>query len=247
MRALPGPSEPNGLARELFAGLPARYDALSYLLSMGQDRVWRREMIDHVAPAAPGRALDVATGPAGIALQLAERTPAYVVGVDLSEPMLRRGAANIARSALAGRIRLLLARGEQLPFADAAFDVVTFSYLLRYVADPAATLVELARVLRPGGTMASLEFHVPPRAGWRALWRAYTRLVLPAAGYVTGGASWARVGAFLGPSIREHYRRHPLPRTVQAWRDAGLIDVGTHLLSLGGGVVMWGRRAGEPA
>jgi demethylmenaquinone methyltransferase/2-methoxy-6-polyprenyl-1,4-benzoquinol methylase len=126
------------------------------------------------------------------------------------------------------------------------FDVVTFIYLLRYVDDPATTIAELARVLRPGGTMASLEFHVPRRAGWRALWFAYTRLVLPAAGYLTGGASWARVGSFLGPSISEHYRRHPLAQTTQAWRDAGLVDVGAHLLSLGGGVVMWGRRPGAP-
>jgi demethylmenaquinone methyltransferase/2-methoxy-6-polyprenyl-1,4-benzoquinol methylase len=235
--------EPNAQARRLFAPLPARYDALSYLLSMGQDRVWRREMVDHVVPTRPGRVLDVATGPAGIALQLADRTSATVVGADLSRPMLRRGAGNIARSPHRDRVRLVAARGEQLPFADAAFDAVTFSYLLRYVADPAGTVAELARVLRPGGTMASLEFHVPPRVGWHVLWLGYTRVLLPAAGFAAGGRPWYDVGRFLGPSISEHYRRYPVPSIVDAWRSAGLVDVGAHLASLGGGLVMWGSKA----
>jgi demethylmenaquinone methyltransferase/2-methoxy-6-polyprenyl-1,4-benzoquinol methylase len=120
---------------------------------------------------------------------------------------------------------------------------VTFTYLLRYVADPAATLVELARVLKPGGPMASLEFYVPPNPFWKAWWWLYTRAALPAAGRVTGGKQWATVGRFLGPSISEHYRRYPLEWTIDAWRDAGLQQVGTRVMSLGGGLVMWGTKA----
>lgn len=236
-------ADPNRFARDLFTGLPKRYDMLEAILSLGQNRRWRREMVDHVLPAAPARALDVATGTAGVALQLADRTPAQVVGVDLTEAMLRRGRENVARARAGRRVQLVGGRAEQLPFADAAFDALTFTYLLRYVDDQAATLIELARVLRPGAPIASLEFHVPPTRLWRALWWLYTRLVLPAAGGLAG-RSWFRVGRFLGPNISRHYRRHPLASTVAVWQDAGIVDIEFRLMSLGGGVVMWGRKGG---
>jgi demethylmenaquinone methyltransferase/2-methoxy-6-polyprenyl-1,4-benzoquinol methylase len=226
------------VARDVFAGLPARYDRLAYLLSLGQDRRWRRAVADHAAAAHPRRVLDVATGPGGVALAVAARTGADVVGVDLNEPMLRAGV----RASPHGRFRVAAGRADQLPFADAAFDAVTFSYLLRYVDDPAATIAEMARCLRPGGTLASLEFCVPPQPGWRAAWWCYTRLALPVLGGMAGGPAWYRVGRFLGPSISAHYRRYPLAWHEEAWRRAGLTDVGTGLMSLGGGLIMWGRK-----
>jgi demethylmenaquinone methyltransferase / 2-methoxy-6-polyprenyl-1,4-benzoquinol methylase len=236
-------AHPNRFAQELFSGLPAHYDLLAEVLSFGQNRRWRRAMIDRVVPAAPGRVLDVATGTAGVALQLARRTPGRVVGVDLTEGMLRRGRENVARDGAGDRIQLVAGRAEQLPFPDEAFDALTFTYLLRYVADPAATLAELARVVKPGAPVASLEFAVPPHRFWRAWWWLYTRTLLPAAGRLAGPA-WYSVGRFLGPSISGHYRRYPLAWTVEAWRDAGFTDVGVRLMSLGGGVVMWGRKRG---
>jgi demethylmenaquinone methyltransferase / 2-methoxy-6-polyprenyl-1,4-benzoquinol methylase len=230
------------VARTVFAGLPGRYDRLAYLLSLGQDRRWRRAVVGHAAAGSPGLVLDVATGPAGIALAVAARTGANVVGVDLNEPMLRAGLPRIRRQGLPGRVRVAEGRADQLPFADATFDAVTFSYLLRYVDSPAATIAEMARCLRPGGTLASLEFHVPPRPAWRGAWWCYTRLALPVLGGVAGGPAWYRVGRFLGPSISAHYRQHPLGWHVSAWRAAGLTDVGAELMSLGGGLVMWGRK-----
>ena len=235
--------DPNGQARELFTDLPRRYDVLAELLSFGQNRRWRRAMVDRIVPDDPARVLDVATGTAGVALQLARRTPARITGVDLTEAMLRRGQENIGRDAAGERIQLLLGRAEQLPFPDEAFDALTFTYLLRYVADPAGTLRELARVVKPGGPVASLEFHVPPNRFWRAWWWLYTRTVLPAAGSLAG-RPWLRVGRFLGPSISEHYRRYPLSWTVDTWRQAGIDHVGVGVMSLGGGVVMWGRKRG---
>jgi demethylmenaquinone methyltransferase/2-methoxy-6-polyprenyl-1,4-benzoquinol methylase len=237
-------AEANRFARQLFDGLPARYDTLARLLSLGQDRRWRHAVVGVVATAAPRGVLDVATGPAGIAIELERRTGAVVTGVDLTEQMLRQGVANVARLGRAGRINLLVGRAEQLPFADATFDAVTFSYLLRYVADPGATIAELARVLRPGGLLAGLEFHVPPERLWRSLWVLYTRALLPLAGWLTGGREWRDVGRFLGPSITEHYRRYPLDWHGAAWRRAGLADVQARLMSRGGGLVMWGHRAG---
>lgn len=96
---------------------------------------------------------------------------------------------------------LLVARGERLPFADGTFDALSFTYLLRYVSDPGATIRELARVVRPGGCVANLEFAVPGKPWWHAGWVAYTRAVLPLAGLFTGGREWYEVGRFLGPSI----------------------------------------------
>jgi demethylmenaquinone methyltransferase / 2-methoxy-6-polyprenyl-1,4-benzoquinol methylase len=234
------------VVRVVFAGLPARYDRLAYLLSFGQDRRWRRAVVDRVAAANPRRVLDVATGPAGIALAVAGRTGAQVVGVDLSEPMLRAGADNIRRSGAGQRMGVAVARADQLPFDDTAFDAVIFSYLLRYVPDPAATVAELARCLKPGGTLAALDFCVPPRPAWRASWLLYTRLALPVLGGLTGGTAWLRVGRFLGPSISEHYRQHSLADHVTAWGAAGLDDVSVRLMSLGGGLVMSGRKRAAP-
>ena len=187
--------------------------------------------------------LDVASGTAGVAIQLARRSRAHVVGVDLTRAMLWQGAENVAGAGLQDRVDLVLGRGEQLPFPDASFDALTFTYLLRYVDDPAATLAELARVVKPGGAVASLEFLVPPNPFWRTAWWCYTRLVLPVAGYLTGGEEWWKVGRFLGPNIEDHYRRYPVDWTVRAWQEAGLEDVGIRRMSLGGGLVMWGRRA----
>jgi demethylmenaquinone methyltransferase/2-methoxy-6-polyprenyl-1,4-benzoquinol methylase len=236
-------SDPAGFARRLFSPLPRRYDLLAEVLSFGQNRRWRRAMVDRIAAATPAGVLDVATGTAGVALLITERTAANVVGLDLTEGMLRQGAERVRRSGRQPRIRLLLGRAEQLPFPDASFDALTFTYLLRYVADPAATLRELARVVRPGGTVASLEFLVPANPLWRGCWWLYTRLLLPAAGGLFG-RGWFEVGRFLGPSISGHYRRHPLDWHRRAWEAAGIEGVGVRTMSLGGGLVMWGRRSG---
>jgi demethylmenaquinone methyltransferase/2-methoxy-6-polyprenyl-1,4-benzoquinol methylase len=243
----------NRFAQTLFTPLPQRYDRLAELLSMGQNARWHRAMIDKVArglggglnpPEKHSHILDVASGTAGVALQLADRTQARVVAVDLTEEMLRQGQRNVAAAGRSDRISVTLGRAEQLPFADASFDALTFTYLLRYVDDPQATLTELARVVKPGGQVASLEFLAPPSRFWRPLWWLYTRLVLPLGGLLTGGPSWFGVGRFLGPSISRHYQRYPVPWTVQAWQRAGFAEVGFRVMSLGGGLVMWGTRAG---
>jgi demethylmenaquinone methyltransferase/2-methoxy-6-polyprenyl-1,4-benzoquinol methylase len=234
----------NLFAQELFTTLPQRYDSLAEVLSMGQNGRWRRAMVDRIVPATPGRVLDVASGTAGVALQLAARTPADIVGVDLTLGMLARGRRNVAQAGMHGRVQLVAGRAEQLPFPDEAFDALTFTYLLRYVDDPQATLCELARVVKPGGAVASLEFFVPPNRFWRMAWWLYTRLALPAGGRITGGREWFRVGRFLGPNISGHYRRYPLAWTVKAWEQAGFEEVGVRVMSLGGGLVMWGTRSG---
>jgi demethylmenaquinone methyltransferase/2-methoxy-6-polyprenyl-1,4-benzoquinol methylase len=234
----------NRFTQRLFTPLPARYDRLAELLSFGQNGRWRKEMVDHIVPGPGQLILDVASGTAGVAIQLAARTGAKVVGVDLTEQMLSQGQHNVAAAGRAAQIRLVAGRAEQLPYPDQSFDSLTFTYLLRYVQDPQAVLTELARVVKPDGRVASLEFMSPPSPLYWPFWWLYTRLLLPAGGYLTGGREWYIVGRFLGPNISGHYRRYPLPWTVRAWQRAGFENVGYKVMSFGGGLVMWGTRAG---
>jgi demethylmenaquinone methyltransferase/2-methoxy-6-polyprenyl-1,4-benzoquinol methylase len=207
------------------------------LLSLGQDPMWRRFLASRINAIPGAWVLDVATGTGLVARQLALRN-LRVVGLDQSEDMLREGARALAGSPRADRIRFVRGRAEALPFLDETFDAVTFTYLLRYVDDPAATVAELVRVLRPGGVMASLEFHVPDEPWLRAGWRAYTRTLLPAVGWLVSPA-WFKTGRFLGASVAEFERRFPLATQVRWWQEAGMRHVRTRVLGVGAGVVTW--------
>ena len=220
-------------ARELFAPLGPTYDRYARLLSFGQDPRWRRFLVSRV-PRTATRVLDVATGTAAVAIELARAAPGRsVVGVDQSPEMLA-----VAREHARGLpIEVMEGRAESLPFADGEFDALTFTYLLRYVDDPLATMRELARVVRPGGVVAMLEFGLP-RGIWRPLWELYVRVGLPAAGAVVS-PGWHEVGRFLGPSIRGFHERVSLE---DLWREAGLKEVRSRRMSLGGGVVLWATR-----
>jgi demethylmenaquinone methyltransferase/2-methoxy-6-polyprenyl-1,4-benzoquinol methylase len=235
-------SPENAFAADLFRDLPARYDLLAEILSFGQNARWRGELVTRIASCEPKRILDVATGTAGVAIALTKRTGAEVIGIDISESMLARGRDRVRSAGLADRVRLQAGRAEELPFPSGSFDAVSFTYLLRYVRDPAATVAELARVLRPGGILASLDFFVPRNAAWHAAWWLYTRSVLPAAGLALGGLEWWRVGRFLGPNISTFYGTWPQPRIVEAWKSARVLQVEHCAMSLGGGLVMWGRK-----
>ena len=224
-------------ARELFAPLGPTYDRYARLLSFGQDPRWRRFLVSRI-PASATRVVDVASGTAAVAIELARAAPErMVVGIDQSPEMLAAGRARVARAGLGDRIELREGRAESLPFADGEFDALTFTYLLRYVDDPVATMRELVRVVRPGGVVAMQEFGLP-RGVWRPLWELYVRVGLPLAGAVVS-PGWREVGLFLGPSIRSFHQRVSLE---DVWREAGIADVCVRSLSLGGGVVAWGTR-----
>jgi demethylmenaquinone methyltransferase/2-methoxy-6-polyprenyl-1,4-benzoquinol methylase len=231
-------------ALELFHGLPSRYDQLSAALSFWQDPRWRRALVDEVAPRAQERILDVATGTGMVTAELRRRADCSVVGLDQSKEMLAAARVRFANDA--SRVELVEGQAEELPFDDESFDALTVTYLLRYVDDPPATLRELARVVRPGGRVASLEFGVPPWPPARLAWRLYTRIGLPTLGRLFS-REWAEVGRFLGPSITSFYARHPLERIVGYWQEAGLEDVTVRRMSLGGGIVMSARKSGSAA
>ena len=227
-------SERRDHARVLFAPLGPTYDRVGATLSFGQDPRWRRTMVRRV-PRDGGAVLDVATG-TGLVAERLLAAGHHVTGLDQSADMLA-----VARERFGDTVDLVQASATEIPFPDAAFDHLTFTYLLRYVDDPGATLAELARVVKPGGTIANLEFCVP-RGVWRPLWDLYVDIGLPAAGRLVS-RGWYDVGRFLGPSIRGFYERWPLERQLELWTEAGISDVRARRMSVGGGVVIWGIRA----
>jgi len=222
-------------AKALFAPLGPTYERCATVLSFGQDPRWRSFLVSRIEAGPESRVLDVATGTGLVARALSSRYACTVVGVDQSPGMLAE-----ARRRSNGRAEFVEASADGLPFGDGEFDALTFTYLLRYVEDPAATLRELARVVRPGGTIAGLEFAVP-HGVWRPLWELYVRIGLPTAGALIGNG-WREVGSFLGGSIRGFYTTWPESRLEDAWRAAGVADVRSRRLSLGGGIVTWGRK-----
>src|SRR5207253_10660070 len=211
------PSSPPDDARRIFSGIGATYERAGALLSFGQDARWRARLVDSVRAAPGDVVLDVATGTGLVARAVSERYGCEVVGLDPSGDML---SAAVARN---GHIPLVRARAERLPFPDESFDHLTFTYLLRYVDDPAATMRELARVVRPGGRIAMLEFGVPSGPPLWA-WRLWTRVGLPVLGRLVS-KRWSDVGAFLGPSIERFYAAHPQDEVERSWRDAGMRDL----------------------
>lgn len=220
-------------ARTLFAPLGPTYDRYSALLSFGQDPRWRRFLVSRLSVGTDDTVLDVATGTGLVARELVRRFGCSVVGIDQSPEMLA-----VARDRTSGLpVKLMEGRAEELPFADGEFASLTFTYLLRYVDDPAATVRELARAVRPGGTVAMLEFAVP-RGVWRPLWELWVRVGLPGLGRIIS-PGWHEVGTFLGPSIRTFWERYD---PVALFRKAGLEHVESRRLSLGGGVVVWGTK-----
>jgi demethylmenaquinone methyltransferase/2-methoxy-6-polyprenyl-1,4-benzoquinol methylase len=229
------------VAKALFAPIASTYDRYASLLSFGQDPRWRRFLVSRIEAGRGDTVLDVATGTGAVAIELARSTEARVVGLDQSPEMLAYARERVELAGFRDRIELIEGRAESLPFADGSFDALSFTYLLRYVADPAATMRELARVVRPGAVVASLEFGVPPRPLPRAAWELYVRLGLPTSGALVS-EGWKEVGRFLGPSIREHYDDGGLERILDYWLAAGIDELRYRRLSLGGGIVIWGRR-----
>jgi demethylmenaquinone methyltransferase / 2-methoxy-6-polyprenyl-1,4-benzoquinol methylase len=225
-------------ARALFAPLGPTYDRFGATLSFGQDPRWRRFLVSRL-PTDGGHVLDVAAGTGLVSQRLLQRG-FRVTSLDQSTEMLA-----IARRRLGERATFVDASAEAIPFPDATFDHLTVTYLLRYVDDPRSTLAELARVVKPGGTIALLEFGLPTGI-WRPLWELHVRVGLPVAGRVVS-PGWHAVGRFLGGSIKRLWRELPEEALVAAWHDAGISEVRVRHLSLGGGVVVSGiRRGAEP-
>jgi demethylmenaquinone methyltransferase/2-methoxy-6-polyprenyl-1,4-benzoquinol methylase len=233
------PSSRKSHALELFRGLPGGYDRVGAVMSFGQDPRWRTALVNYIAPRPGMRILDVATGTGMVAFALAA-SGAEVVGIDQSKDMLAVARAKLQRiPALADRLSFLDGQAEALPFPDAEFDALSFTYLLRYVDDPRATMAELARVVKPGGRIGMVEFGVPGNPVLRALWRVHTRIGLPLLGRAVS-REWFEVGRFLGPNVEQFHAAEPdLPAL---WRGAGIERAQQRNMSFGAGIVLTGIR-----
>jgi demethylmenaquinone methyltransferase/2-methoxy-6-polyprenyl-1,4-benzoquinol methylase len=168
--------------RSLFATIADRYDVITVVLSYGQDRRWKRRLIELAAPAKSARALDLATGTGDLAFALRDRT-ARVVGLDVTHRMIQLAVAKAA----ADRRKGLAASNEQpsfvvgdmmaLPFPPASFDLITTGYGLRNVPDLEGAIDEMVRVLKPGGQALSLDFNRPGNAVVRTAYLLYLTVV----------------------------------------------------------------------
>jgi len=166
--------------RRLFATIADRYDLITIALSYGQDRRWKRRLVDLAAARAGVRALDLATGTGDIAFALAGRG-ADVVGLDVTTRMIELAVAKAGQEGQ--RPAFLVGDMLALPFPAASFDLVTTGYGLRNVPDLTAAVDEILRVLRPGGRLLSLDFDRPANALLRRLYLAYLSIAGGALGY----------------------------------------------------------------
>jgi demethylmenaquinone methyltransferase/2-methoxy-6-polyprenyl-1,4-benzoquinol methylase len=229
------------LAQDLFDGVAHSYDSWAQVLTFFQYLRWREFLVSRIALRPGNLVLDVCTGTAGIAMEIANHHDGRIVGLDVSHLMLQAGLIAIEKKSLDGRVQLIQGRAEHLPFPDETFDAVVFTYLLRYVQDPNATIQELSRVLKPGGQLLSLEFDIPETFWVRALWELYNRVVMPVM-TIPVSRGWHRMGCFLGPSISDFCHRWPVERLATIWRENGIPLVETRPLLKGAAVVMWGTK-----
>lgn len=220
-----------GRIRTMFGEIAPRYDVLNHLLSAGIDRWWRRRTV-RLAPAVGEEpVLDVCTGTGDLALAYwrSRQGQPPVVGVDFCRPMLQLGREKAARAGAAGKVTLLEADALSLPFADDLFQVVSIAFGLRNLADPDRGLREMARVCRPGGRVAVLEFSLPRSRRLRAIYGWYFRHVLPRIGQALARN---RQGAYnyLPASVGEFFEPEALSRRME---QAGLGGVRCYPLTFG--------------
>jgi len=201
----------------MFDDVASRYDVTNDVLSLGQDRRWRKAVVAAVEPRAGERVLDLAAGTGTSSLPFA-RAGARVVPCDFSQGMLAVGKRNLPS------LPFTAGDGTRLPFADASFDAVTISFGLRNLVDPDAGLREMLRVTRPGGRLVVCEFSHPRWAPFRTVYVEYLMRALPPVARAVSSSPDAYV--YLAESIRAWPDQRGLAARIGAagwssvqWRD----------------------------
>ncbi|MCE5326283.1 MAG: ubiquinone/menaquinone biosynthesis methyltransferase [Planctomycetaceae bacterium] len=223
--------------RRMFDRIARRYDRMNTLLSLGQDRRWRRRAVQTLAPRAGGRYLDVGCGTGDMALEIARQAPgASIVGIDPAADMLAVAASKIGGAGLAGCISFQVADGLAMPFEDRTFDGLVSAFCIRNMTDRAKAFAEMRRVLKRAAPAVILELSVPPNGVVRAGHYLYSRCVVP----VAGGLLARSTGAYR--YLVDSIMRFPRPRELQSqMAAAGFSDVRCGALGLGTVIVLSGR------
>jgi demethylmenaquinone methyltransferase/2-methoxy-6-polyprenyl-1,4-benzoquinol methylase len=227
--------------REMFNSIAPRYDLLNRLLSLGIDRKWRQFAVKQIRFAEGGRILDVATGTADVALEIAATTPqsVTVTGVDFSPQMVEFGREKVQRSQFADRITLEVAPCEAIPFAENSFDSATIAFGIRNVVDRSCGLKEILRVLKPGGKIVILEFSNPQSKIFKALYNFYFLKILPVVGGLISNFSAYK---YLPDSVLEFPAREEFKKIMA---EAGFKAITHNDLTFGIATVYIGEKAAD--
>lgn len=225
--------------RGMFASIARTYDPLNHLLSLNQDKGWRRFAVDAVGVRPGDRVLDVCTGTADLAIDLADRVgpTGSVVGTDFCEEMVRLGVPKTG--AAPAPITLGVADTLRLPFRDGSFRGVTVGFGIRNVADLRGGIREMARVTSPGGRVAILECTQPANPLFRFVYYVYFLMILPIVGNLVSGAK-CNAYSYLPRSVLAFPDREKLRRILE---ECGLTDVRVHARSFGIVAVHVGTKA----
>ena len=220
-----GEAEAARSVREMFARIAPRYDLLNRVLSLTLDRIWRRRTalaVRDLLQNPDSAALDLCCGTGDLALELIRAGRGSVIGSDFVHAMLTRAAAKA--ETYQARVRWLEADALAMPFAEGGFDVITVAFGFRNLSNYRRGLAEIYRLLKPGGRAAILEFAVPERGLFAALYRLYFRWLLPFAGNWFSGESGKREGAYT--YLPASVERFPDCQSLAAWmEDTGFREV----------------------
>lgn len=170
--------------REMFDNIAPTYDFLNHALSLNIDKIWRRKSIRTLKSLNPKKILDIATGTGDLAIEAMKLSPDKIVGVDISEGMIKVGQQKIKARNLQNVISFMTADSEDLPFDDEHFDAITVAFGVRNFENPLKGLSEMRRVLKANGRLVVLEFMMPQSFPFKQLYQFYFRSILPLIGRI---------------------------------------------------------------